>query len=276
MDHEKRAAFLIFLCMLYFGISGIMVKVLNVNPGSLFLLMVFLLGIVGLAVTLIKKQRVYLKKYPVFYLLLAIFFTMNVLSFYKSYQTTTLANAVLSHYTAPIFIAVLAPFLLKERLETSSIIALAISTFGLFLIVGPEKLSFSNSDFIGVLYGTLSGIGYAFQVILYRYHPEIKVGPLIAVPSLISILFVVPFFSFQDFAMVNKALLLPYAVITPLVVTLYAFAVKHVRARFAGIIGYTEIISVTIFGFFLLNETPTLLTFIGGLLIIISGLLIIR
>ncbi|MBI4439885.1 DMT family transporter [Candidatus Woesearchaeota archaeon] len=276
MHSEKGAGFLIFLCMLYFGVSGIMVKVLGISPSSLYSLMAFGLGIVGIAVSVLRKQEFFFRKYFLFYLILAFFFSMNVIAFYKSYQLTSLANAVLSHYTAPIFIAVLSPFLLKERLETVSIAALVISTIGLFLIVGPENISFGNNDFLGIMYGTLSGFGYAMQVILYRLHPEIGEGPLIATSSIISLLFVLPFASIGHFGSANLALLLPYAILTPLVVTLYAFAVKHVRAQFAGIIGYTEIISVTIFGIFLLNEIPTMLTFIGGLLIIASGLLIIR
>ncbi|GAI06661.1 unnamed protein product, partial [marine sediment metagenome] len=42
-----------------------------------------------------------------------------------------IANAVLLNYTAPIFVALLAPLFLKEKLEKSTLLALAISVAGI-------------------------------------------------------------------------------------------------------------------------------------------------
>jgi len=40
---------------------------------------------------------------------------LNVLLFFRAYQATSVAIAVLTHYLAPIFVAVAAPYVLRER-----------------------------------------------------------------------------------------------------------------------------------------------------------------
>ena len=47
---------------------------------------------------------------------MGLLFLANNVCFLAAYAKTTVANAVLTHYTAPLFVAVLAPLTLRERL----------------------------------------------------------------------------------------------------------------------------------------------------------------
>ena len=85
-----------------------------------------------------------------------------------------------------------------------------------------------------------------------------------------------PFFSVAAISSVNVPLLSVYLLITPLVIVLYAYAVQRLRAQFVGIVGYTEIISTTFFGFLFLNEVPQWYTFVGGIFIVAGGFFIGR
>ena len=63
-------------------------------------------------------------------------FIANTMFFYFAFRNTTIANAVLSHYTAPIFVAIMAPLLLKEKIKRTTWIAIVVSSIGLWFILG--------------------------------------------------------------------------------------------------------------------------------------------
>ena len=52
--------------------------------------------------------------------------------------------------------------------------------------------------------------------------------------------------------------------------------IKRVKSQHAGILAYTEPFAATFYAIFFFSEIPSFNTIIGGLLILISGYLIIR
>ena len=60
----------------------------------------------------------------VFLVLAPLCFIANALLFYFAFRNTTIANAVLTHYTAPVFVAILAPLLLKEKIQKTAWMAI--------------------------------------------------------------------------------------------------------------------------------------------------------
>ncbi|TAL22864.1 MAG: EamA/RhaT family transporter, partial [Nitrospirae bacterium] len=51
-------------------------------------------------------------KYP---MLLGVVGLLNTFTYYYAFKYTSIANAVLTHYTAPVIVAFLAPLFLKEK-----------------------------------------------------------------------------------------------------------------------------------------------------------------
>src|SRR3990172_10879109 len=95
--------------------------------------------------------------------LLAVSSVTNNVSYFYSMAHTSVSNAVFTHYTAPLFVAVLAPLMIAERLLKVTLVSLPIAVVGLVMIVLSEGgLRTSSGDMSGIAAGMLSGIAYAF------------------------------------------------------------------------------------------------------------------
>lgn len=208
---------------------------------------------------------------------------INSYSFFYSYKNTTVANAVLTHYTAPLFVAILAPILLKERLTPKIVLALIMSMTGLWIMFNPSTKDIlslflsGDRNTRGIISGLLSGIAYAFIVITFRifsqnYHPLI----LTFAQNLIISLILLPF-SYLSKGLVQGL----WAIITMGIVHstiapgLYFRGLRTVSANRAAILGYLEPLCAILLGFVFLDEVIGIRTIIGGSMILFSGYLTI-
>jgi len=90
---------------------------------------------------------------------------MNVVLFFEAYQRTSVAIAVLTHYLAPIFVALFAPMVLGEKLHGRTLVAVGISFVGLILLLGPWRTELTMTDVIGAALGAGSAVFYASNVL---------------------------------------------------------------------------------------------------------------
>jgi drug/metabolite transporter (DMT)-like permease len=208
----------------------------------------------------------------------------NTFSFFYSYRNTTIANAVLTHYTAPIFVAFLAPIFLKERLTAKSAIAVAIGTVGLWIMLGVSPAHFlqllvsSDRNAAGVMAGVFSGFAYAFLIIVLRTLAR-DVHPLVMTftQNGVIVLLLLPFSEFpRNFVTSLWAFCIMGVVHSTIAPILYFKGMKTVNAHKAAILGYLEPVSAIILGILFLDEAVTLRTALGGSLILVSGYLTIR
>ncbi len=204
---------------------------------------------------------------------------INTFSFYFAYQHTSVANAVLTHYTAPIFVALLAPLFLKERPSARTVISVALAPAGLWIMLGISAEHFfglffpGDDNTAGIMAGLLSGFSYGLLIIILR---------------LLAPLFAPLVMTFCQTAVIAR-LLLPFiripagsssawwaiaimgtvhSIAAPV---LYFRGMKDVTAFTASILGYLEPVCVIILGIIFLNESVGLSTVVGGLMILFSG-----
>jgi drug/metabolite transporter (DMT)-like permease len=215
--------------------------------------------------------------------LLPFCFLANMLLFYFAFSHTTIANAVFTHYTAPIFVALLAPVLLKEKIFKKTWLAIILSSFGLWLILEApasvsQWLSMDRYERNGIMAGVLSGLAYALIILVVR-----------GIASKYTTLFIV---FFQN--AIVALLLLPFVLTVPLtmhslpyVITmgivhstvapfLYVQGFKTVKANEAAILGYMEPVGAIILAQFFLSEVPGDMALTGGIMIVLSGIMIIK
>jgi drug/metabolite transporter (DMT)-like permease len=93
---------------------------------------------------------------------------MNVLTFFRAYQLTTVGVAVTTHYLAPIFVAVLAPWVLRERARAATWVAVLAAFAGLVLLLRPYDAAFSVRDAAGAGLGAASAAFYASNVLVNK------------------------------------------------------------------------------------------------------------
>lgn len=209
-------------------------------------------------------------------------FLINSLLFYFAFTHTTIANAVLTHYTAPIFVALTAPFFLNEKTFKRTWVAIILSSVGLWLILGTpdsvEWMAMGDGERSGIIAGTLSGLAYALIILLLKVitskYPSLFI---VFAQNSIAALILLPFV--LDTPLTAQSL--PYVItmgifhstIAPL---LYVQGFKSVKANEAAILGYMEPVGAVILALIFLNEIPGLQALAGGGLILCSGYMTIR
>ena len=280
MRDTLKGALFVIAAMFIFGFMGIFVRFLNL-PSHVIVFFNFLFtSIILFVIFLIKDRRVILvRKYWWIMALLGLFNVLNNFFYYQAYVKTTIRNAVLTHYTAPIFVALLAPFILKEKLEKITIAALAISIVGLF-IISYQNLSFQSKELIGISYGTASGLMYALVIITIKHLTKcLSIFSVNIYHSFIGSMILLPFVSATDFKINANVvfLLVLFALIFGIIATLIHFAgIKRIKSQHAGILAYLEPIVASFYAFIFFFEVPSFSTVVGGLLILFSGYIILR
>lgn len=282
MNKHLRGGLLITLSMFLFSWIGPFVRYIDLPPmviifhTSLFTALIIFLYYAWTG----KLKALLVKKYLLWLILSALFVFANVYMYYKAYQATTMANAVLTHYTAPIFAALLAPLILKEKLERVTIVSLVISMSGLFLIASTKGIAIGSQHLAGIIYGCLSGLFYGLSILVSKklvqhYQPFV----ILFFQCVLTAIIAAPFLKGFAFTMNLESLMLltGYTFVVCLIgVYLYLRGLVTVEAQHAGILAYSEPVVVVMLGFLFYNEIPTVKTIVGGLLIVLSGCLILR
>ncbi len=206
-------------------------------------------------------------RYPFFF---SIGSLINTFTFFYAFRNTTIANAVLTHYTAPIFVALLAPFILKEMVTKRLILVIIIASTGLWIMLDGISISLNQSS--GIIAGIISGFAYAFILIYVRkygknFHPLI----LAFFTNFFIVLMLLPFI--QEFPTTKSLWIylfmgIVHSTIAPI---LYYKGLQFVTANKAAVLGYLEPVCAIIFSLIFLNEIPGLNSIFGGVLIILSG-----
>ena len=273
----------IALCMLIWSTWGLMIRWIALPP---VVVLFYTCLVAGIGVPLFLRIRGTLRvsvprqHWWIFGTLIASSITNNLTYFYALGQTT-ISNAVFTHYTAPLFVALLAPFLIQERLQRITLLSLPVAVSGMMLIVlSGGGLRFGGAHSYGIVAGTVSGVAYALLIIYSRQLSRM----LLHNQAVVILLWT------------TAALTAPYALslehhLTPRTIALflvtglvhssfasllYYHALKNVIAQHAAILGYVEPLSAVPLAFLFLSETPAPAAFLGWLLILFSGFLVMR
>ena len=209
-------------------------------------------------------------------------FIANSYLFYYAMRSTTIANAVLTHYTAPVFVALLAPFLLKEKIYRTTWLAIILSSLGLWLIVEGNGTgsgsSFGHAERLGIIAGTLSGLAYAFSIMIIReIARRFSSFFIILFQSIVVSLALLPFV----LQVPVTAQQVPYLILlgvfhSTLAPLLYVQGFRSVRASEAAVLGYFEPVAAILLALVFLNEVPRVSALFGGAFILYSGYMILR
>lgn len=260
-------------------LSGLPIHVLIFFSCTISVLLIFF--------TFLKKEyRKELPKGKGLFLLLILgpLSLINTFSFFYAYRNTSIANAVLTHYTAPVLVAFLAPVFLKEKLTWKILFAVAIATAGLWFMLAVSPVQFiamisaGDRNTGGILAGLFSGFTYAVIVILFRIFAQ-SFSPLVMTFSqnVIIALILAPFIELSPALFSGlwafAAMGVLHSTIAPV---LYFRGMKEVTANRAAILGYIEPVGAIILGIAFLGETINYRIIIGGAMILISGYLTLK
>jgi len=217
-------------------------------------------------------------------------FSAMILFFY-TITTIPLGEAITLNKTSPLFVSILAYYLLKEHLGKTTLFALLIGFLGVVFIVKPFEMSVSYEHFLGILGGFFAAAAYTtIKKIKDIYDARIivlsfvgmgtilpallfTIAPYVEVPSSIEFLF--PTFSCPQTLKV-WSLIIFMAIISTISQWLLTKAYSASNLSIIGVISYTNIPFAIGFGWMLGDALPDGLTYLGIGLIVFGGVLVGR
>jgi drug/metabolite transporter (DMT)-like permease len=212
--------------------------------------------------------------------LLGILQASHWLLFFVAVKQGSVALAVLTFYTAPVFIAIAAPLLLREPVSNVALGALVPGAVGIGLVCSAgQGVGFSVT---AVLAGLGSAVSYAGLVIVAkrllraRAEPvtvafwDCLVGAVAVAPLLLAADRVLP----SDIGELGTVLLLGI-VFTGLSTLVYATLLRRVTAQAAGVLTFLEPVAAVLLAAVLLDEHLSARVIAGGALVLASGLAVV-
>lgn len=156
-----------------FGTIGIFVRWIGL-PSSVIALV---RGAVGAAFLLLLARfrhapidRAALRRRWQLLLLSAAMMSFNWITLFEAYRYTTVATATLCYYMAPIFVTLISPILLKERLTARKLLCVFLALAGMVFVSGvPQSGLPGPSEAKGILLALCSAALYAGVILINKY-----------------------------------------------------------------------------------------------------------
>ncbi len=214
-----------------------------------------------------------------FTLLTSFLYAGTLTCFVYANKTTTAANAIFLQYTAPIYILVLAPFILKEKFRPSDLITVIVCLAGmsLFFLETPGAENRLATDiFAGNIAALISGVFFGLYFILLRHPRSLEnKNPAISVfyGNIIIVLLMIPLVLNNPPAQMssNDILAILFLGIFQIGIAYVLFTkgiAGGVRSLDASIVGFVEPLLNPIWVFLILGERPNQWAILGGAIII--------
>ncbi len=212
--------------------------------------------------------------------------TIALLTFFYTISITSLSNAIVYAKTEPIFTALLAFFLLNEKLKVHAFFAVFIGFAGVGILSG---LDFNYLHIMGILTGFLSALAYtSVRSLKAHYDPRTVVLSFmffgVVIPALLMV--VAEFYTSQLFAFALSPFTMPQdtdwlwiglmglaAAYGQLFMTRAYF---YAKAGLISTISYSVVLFASLFGIVLGDILPSPAVIAGAVLIVISGIILSR
>jgi len=256
------------------GLSGTGVAFARVSLGSILLLTI--IGLLERENLTVLPGLLRRRWKPLLGLSIAL--ALNWAFLFTAFNYTTIANAVLVYYTAPILATLISWRFLEERISVKRGALIGLAFLGLALIISGQKLSLGDRDFVGILLALIAAFFYALIPNFGRFLRDVD-GKLLTLLQLgIASLVLLPFVVIQETGEpVWWAVLVLVVVHTVLALFLYMDGLKTVEVNEAALLSYLDPMSAVVYAFLVFGEVPGVRTLVGGaLILLVSALDVLR
>ncbi|WP_274879651.1 DMT family transporter [Vibrio harveyi] len=204
--------------------------------------------------------------------------TMALMCVYYSVTTLPLAEATIFQYIHPVFTALLAVLFLKERIQFSTFICIALCLLGVYVMVRPETGPDAEHalPMFSVMIAILGAFGSSIAYVIVRKLSQTEDSsviifyfPLVALPA--SILLIGDQFVMPDLYLTMMLVLV--GVFTQIGQLGLTKAMQTQEAGKASAYSYVQIIFSVVLGIVFFGELPAAWTYLGGALIVTGALI---
>jgi len=268
--------------MLIFGTIGLFVKNIELSSSEIALTRGFIGGVTLILATIFFKKKISFEaiKNNLYLLIISgLAVGLNWIFLFQGYKYTSISNATLSYYFAPVFVTILAPFILKEKLTLSKFLCVLMALVGMFCIVGVDGIN-GGSDLIGIVYGLLAAGFYASVILMNKFLKGIDSIEITVIQLISATITLLPYVLYAEGLGILSvsSVSIPYILILGIVHTgiaylLYFSSLQGLKGQTIAVLSYIDPVFAIIISAVILKEQLRFLQIIGGVLILGSSFL---
>lgn len=264
----------LLLGTLFISTSGVLGKYIAMPAEAIILCRAFFAAIFIYIFCKFKKIsfKIHSKKDKRSFLIGSFLMGAHWVTYFYALKLSNVALAMLSIYTFPIITVFIEPFFSKKKISGIHIIMALLVLFGVYNLI-PE-FSLENTHLQGILLGILSAFFYALRNLMVKEDVKKYNGSMLMFYQMLIIsVLLIPTLFFSDYSNIQSQLplLLLVALLTTAIGhTLMVNSLQHFSATTASIISSIQPIFGIIIAFIFVNEVPSINTYIGGSLILLT------
>jgi DME family drug/metabolite transporter len=229
-------------------------------------------------------------KFMVFYgLTLAVFNSLWIFSV----QYNGAAVATVLAFSSPAMTAILSRLIFKERFDRIKVLSIFLSLLGTVLVAGAYDPSKWNLNPLGIIFGLLTGLFFAFYNLEGKYASDHSIDSWtallysFAIATVFLLFFNIAFDTVSSKPLLSDMLwlgnstvawgILIFLAVAPTLggFGLYTLSLRYLEPTVANLIATLEPAFTAIWAYFLLNEQLTAIQWIGSFLIF-TGVILLR
>jgi len=271
MNDKTKGIVLMIVSSFFFAVMAALVKAVPhlTLAQKLFFRNIF--GVVFLFGYMIRKKIPFIGKNFKLLMLRSIFGLAGVGLYYYSINLLPLSDATMLHKMSQAFTLVLSIMFLKEKTNKFQIISMVTAIIGAAFIIKPQFNYTVVPALIALLSAITSAAAYVVVRELRKYAPpETIVFNFSLFTSLVTIHPM--FYNYTDPAFNEWWILIAIGISATIAQMTMTVSYKYAAASETAVYGYSQIVFTALLGIMLWKEIPDILSTIGGLLIIASGI----
>lgn len=274
MQKQEKEKMKLTAAMGIFGTIGIVRKYIPYPSAAVALARGAIGALVLLLVRIYKKEKLpmaAIRKNGIYLGFSGALLGINWIFLFEAYRYTSVSVATVCYYMAPVFILLLSPFFLKERLTRKKWICALLAVGGMVLASGVFESGFYGLK--GVLLGLGAAAMYTAVVILNKKIQGLSANDRTAIQLSASALTLLPYVLLtvkpEEVPFQRRAvlLLLVAGVLhTGIAYLLYFGSVAKLPAQTAAVLGYIDPIVAVLLSVTVLHEEMSALSLLGTVL----------
>ena len=274
MSRHTLGSLMIAGCALSWGFIAVIVRELDMPALAIVFYRVLLSAGVLTFVLLILGRRDLLRPPRPAVLGLGVLLGVHWCFFFAAIKETSVASAVLVTYTGPVFIALIAPLLIREQLERVTIGALAVASLGIVLVTTWGGGGGAVRPY-GVALAVLAALTFAVLIVLLKkYAAAVDPVTVVLYEDGVAAVLLAPAAFLSDYELGASELgylLVLGALLSGVAGIVYVSALRWVAATTAGVLTYVEPVAAALLAALLLGEGLTPGVVLGGSAIVAAG-----
>lgn len=206
------------------------------------------------------------------FVLSALFMGAHWITYFYALKLSNVAIGMLSLFTFPVITAILEPLFSNVKFDVVHLFLGLLVLLGIYLLI--PNFSLESKQLAGVLLGLISAVCYSLRTLILKRHiGAYNSTVLMFYQVLILSAILIPVLFFMDTSGIKTQI--PYVILLALLTTaightMFVNSLKYFKVSTASIIGSAQPVFGIIIAYFFLNEIPTIHTFYGGSLIVLT------